>query len=125
MDISNIVVVGRLTKDAERFASNGKSTVCRFSVACNGFKDDKASFFNCALFGKKAESLHLYLKKGLRVCVTGEMRQSHYTKDGQERVSWGISVRDVQFLGEKSDQVQDAFQGSNVTGIGNDDDIPF
>ena len=74
MTDNNVVSInGRLVRDAElRFSTSG-AAVLRFSIAVNrsvkkGDKwEDEASFFDCTMFGKMAESVSKYLNKGKQV----------------------------------------------------------
>jgi single-strand DNA-binding protein len=96
-----IAVSGNLTKDAEvRYLPNGGDAVCSFSVADNQGKDKPAIFWNCSLFGKRAESLSPYLTKGNPVTVTGTVTERKWTdKDGVERASREVRVNDIALQG--------------------------
>ena len=82
--------MGRLTRDPEvRYAQNESGTaVARFSIAVDRrFKRDgepDADFFNCTAFGKQAEFVEKYLRKGTKMLITGRIQNDNYTnKDGQ------------------------------------------
>ncbi len=147
-DINNVVVVGRLTKDAELKYTNGGSAVTKFSIAVNRSKKDgdqwvdEASFFVFLLWGRRGESLNQYLQRGTRLAVTGELRQDRWEQDGQQRSRVFIHANNVQLLGSRensnggnnqnnSNQSNQSYkkpaqnpQGSG--GNGNfEDDIPF
>jgi single-strand DNA-binding protein len=86
--MNSITVAGNLSKDSEiRYLPDG-TAVAAFGIADNQGKDKDAIFWNCSIFGKRAESLSQYLTKGQAVTVTGNVTQRKYTdKNGQERTS--------------------------------------
>lgn len=102
--MNSITVAGQLGKDAEaRYLPNGDA-VTGFSVADSQGKDKPTIWWNCQLFGKRAESLTQYLTKGQAVTVSGTVSQRTYTdKNGQERTSMDVRVNDVALQGGKRD----------------------
>jgi single-strand DNA-binding protein len=104
-DINMVVIVGRLTRDAELRYTNSGTAVCRFSLAVNRRKrsgdswEDEASFFDIALWGKQGEAINSYLEKGKQVAVHGELRQNRWEQDGQKRSRVEIVANNVQLLG--------------------------
>ena len=102
--MNSITVAGQLGKDTEvRYLPNGDA-VAAFSVADSQGKDKDTIWWNCQLFGKRAESLSQYLTKGQAVTVSGNVTQRKYTdKNGQERTSMDVRVNDVALQGGKRD----------------------
>jgi len=102
--MNSITVAGQLGKDAGiRYLPNGDA-VTGFSVADSQGKDKPTIWWNCQLFGKRAESLSQYLVKGQAVTVSGTVSQRTYTdKNGQERTSMDVRVSDVALQGGKRD----------------------
>lgn len=120
-----IQAIGNLTADATLEQAAGKS-VCKFTVAVNNRDKDKpATFIRCALWDKRAESLHQYLTKGLTVYVEGFPKVNAYVKDGEAKGGIDISVGDIHFMSrsDKKDRV-DAKEEPEST-FKPDDDIPF
>ena len=103
--MNNITIAGQLGKDAEqRFLPNGDA-VASFSVADSQGKDKPAIWWNCSLFGKRAESLAQYLTKGQSVTVSGNVTQREYTdKDGNKRTAMDVRVNDIALQGGKRDE---------------------
>lgn len=103
--MNNITVAGNLGKDAElRHLPNGDPVV-NFSVADSQGRDKGTIWWNCQLFGKRAESLHQYLTKGQQVTVSGSVSERKYTdKTGAERTSMEIRVNDVALQGGRRDE---------------------
>jgi single-strand DNA-binding protein len=104
-DINHVVLVGRLTRDAELKYTAGGQAVCKFSVAVNRRKKsgeqwvDEANFFDIVLWGRQGESLNQYLVKGKLVGVDGELRQDRWEQDGQNRSKVEIIASNLQLLG--------------------------
>ena len=97
-----ITVAGQLGKDAEiRFLSNG-DPIASFSVADSQGKDKPTIWWNCSLFGKRAESLQPYLVKGQSVTVSGTVTEREWSdKEGNKRKSMDVRVNDVALQGGK------------------------
>jgi len=104
-DINRVVLVGRLTRDAELRCTAGGMAVCKFSLAINRRKrngdkwEDEAHFFDVVLFGKQGEAISQYLVKGKQVGIDGELRQNRWEQDGQPRSKVELAAFNVQLLG--------------------------
>jgi single-strand DNA-binding protein len=104
-DFNHVVLIGRLTRDAELRYTNSNLAVCEFSIANNQRRKkdnawvDEAHFFDVTLWGKSAESLHKYLVKGKQVAIEGQLRQDRWEKDGQSRSRVKINANNIQLLG--------------------------
>jgi len=145
VDLNHVVLIGRLTRDAELKYTAGGQAVCKFSVAVNRKKkngdswEDEANFFDIVVWGRQGESLHPYLVKGKMVGVDGELRQDRWQQDGQNRSKVEIIANNLQLLGGGGPQGERKnFQNSNSAGMSNEapsynsskddnfaDDIPF
>ena len=135
-DLNNVFLIGRLTRDMEIRYSNGGMPIGRFSLAVNRSKktgdkwEDEANFFDCTLFGKTADTMNQYLTKGKQVAVSGELRQSRWEQDGQNRSRVEIAVNNIQLLGGKSEGSSPVSGGSAPVvappaDIPDDGSIPF
>ena len=134
------VIVGRLTKDVDlRYTQNGKA-VGNFTLAVNRpFKnkqtnDFDADFINCVAWGKQAENLAQYMKKGSQVGVDGRIQTRTYDdKDGKTVYVTEVVADNIQFLESRKDNDQNSKQQqennpfeSNAEPIDIDDsDLPF
>ena len=104
-DTNIVVLVGRLTRDAELRYTNSGTAVGRFSLAVNRRKrsgdvwEDEVSYFDVVLWGKQAESISKYLEKGKQISVQGELHQNRWEQDGQARSRIEIIASNVQLLG--------------------------
>lgn len=107
-DTNSVVLVGRLTRDAELKYSAGGMAIGRFSIAVNYRKkagdnwEDEVNYFDIVLFGKSAETLNQYLVKGKQVCVNGELRQNRWEQDGATRSKIEVIANNVQLLGSSN-----------------------
>jgi single-strand DNA-binding protein len=104
-DLNRVVLIGRLTRDAEtKFTQNGQA-VCKFSLAVNRKRkvgdqwEDEVGFFDAVLWGRQAETLNQYLTKGKQIGIDGELRQNRWEQDGQKHSKVEIFVNNVQLLG--------------------------
>jgi single-strand DNA-binding protein len=102
--VNSIFIAGSLGKDAElRQLSSGES-VANFSVADGQGKDKPTIWWNCQLFGKRAESLSQYLTKGQAVAVSGSLSEREWTdKEGQTRKSLNVRVHDLALQGGRKE----------------------
>lgn len=100
-----ITVAGTLGKDAEvKYLANGDA-IANFSVADSQGRDKPTIWWNCGLYGKRAESLAQYLVKGQAVTVTGTVSEREWTsKDGEKRKSMDLRVSDVALQGGRKNE---------------------
>ena len=90
--MNKVILMGRLTRDAEVRYSQGESStaVARFSLAVDRkFKrdgdDQTADYINCVSFGKAGEFMERFGKKGTKFVLEGRIQTGSYTnKDGQK-----------------------------------------
>lgn len=142
--MNKAVIVGRLVRDPDvRALSDGK-TVSKFTVAVdrrfknkNGEKE--ADFIQVVTFGKTAEFVAEYVKKGNMVSVAGKITTGSYEKEGRKIYTTEITADEVNSIGSKKDnqagtdsesQQQDsklsAMDLDEVFSLmADDDDIPF
>jgi len=105
VDLNHVVLIGRLTRDAELKSTSGGQAVCKFSVAVNRRRkngdqwEDEPNFFDVVLWGRQGEALHQYLLKGKMIGVDGELRQDRWQQDGQNRSKVEIVASNIQLLG--------------------------
>lgn len=97
-----VVLTGRLTRDPElKFGQSGKA-YSRFSLAVDRpFQKGEADFINCVAFGKTAELIGEYLRKGRKVGVTGRLQMNRYEANGEKRTSYDVLVENIEFLEAK------------------------
>jgi single-strand DNA-binding protein len=104
-DINHVVLVGRLTRNAELKYTNNGAAVSKFSIAINQRRKkedqwvDEVHYFDIVVWGKTAESLNQYLVKGKQVGIEGQLRQNRWEQEGQARSKVEISATNVMLLG--------------------------
>ncbi len=99
-----ITVTGNLGKDSEKRTLTDGTSVLSFSVADSQGKDKPAIWWDASLFGKRADVLAQYLRKGQQVTVVGQVIEREYTtKDGVTKKAFSVRVQDVALQGGKRD----------------------
>ena len=106
-DINSVVLIGNLTRDCEfGYITNG-SAVAKMSIAVNRSKkqsdgnySNEVSYFDVQLWGKLAESLNPYLRKGKKIAVAGSLKQDRWTdKDGKNCSKVIINADNIELVG--------------------------
>lgn len=109
--MNKVVLMGRLTRDPEVRYSQGESSmaVARYTLAVdrrfnrNNNDEQNADFIGCVAFGKSAEFAEKYLRKGMRMVVTGRIQTGSYVnKDGVKVYTTDIVVEDQEFAESKN-----------------------
>ena len=107
--MNKVIMMGRLTRDPEIRYSQGQNAtaVASFCIAVDRrFKregEPDADFFNCTAFGKQGEFVEKYLKKGVKIVITGRIQNDNYTnKEGQKVYSTRIMVDEIEFAESKN-----------------------
>jgi len=128
--MNNISIAGNLGKDAElRSTAKGESALS-FSVADNQGKDKPTIWWNCSLWGKRADALAQYLTKGQTVTVAGSVSEREWTdKEGNQRKSMDVRVSEIALHGgrqqESAPQREPAKREAPQADPFADQDIPF
>ena len=123
-----ITVVGNLVADPElRFTPSGQpvatfrvASTPRFRDNASGeWKDGDSLFLSCNVWRQAAENVAESLQRGMRVIVTGRLRQRNYeTKEGEKRTVYEVEVDDVgPSLRNASAKVNKASRGSGEGGF--------
>lgn len=113
--MNKVIMTGNIVRDMDLSYSASGTAYLRNAIAVNdSFKRDVTYFHNFVAFGKRAETMAQYLKKGSRVLIEGQLTTSEYERDGQKRTSTSISVDNFEFLDRKSDS-----QGGSNNNQGN------
>ena len=124
------MIHGRLVRDPEFTKGNeDKNSRTNFTVAVDRRYGDETDFFDCVVFGKRAEVIHKYFHKGSEILLTGEGQiRSYDDKNGVRRKSYSIALAGFDFCGSRladSDSQQTAAE-PNPDGFKElDEDIPF
>lgn len=108
--MNKVILMGRLTRDAEVRYSQGEnsSAVARFSLAVDRRftrqgEESQTDFINCVAFGRTAEFLERFGRKGTKFVVEGRIQTGSYTnKDGQKVYTTDVVVENVEFAESKA-----------------------
>lgn len=109
--INKVMIIGTLGRDPEmRYLPNGNA-VCSMSLATDeGYKDkntgqqvDKTEWHKVEAFGRLAEIMGEYLKKGSKCYVEGKLKTDEYEKDGIKRYSTKVVANEMTMLDSKQD----------------------
>lgn len=97
------VGVGRLTKDPD-VRQSGENKVAKYTLAIDRRgKQEGADFISCVAFGKNAEFVEKYLRKGTKIAVTGAISTGSYEKNGQKIYTTDVVVKDHEFVESRSE----------------------
>lgn len=128
-------MLGRLTKDVDvRYTQTNNKMVTSFSIAVNRRfikqgEERQADFFNVVAYGKTAEFISKYFKKGQQVVVIGRLQNRNWTDEqGQKHYITEIIAEEVYFADSKKDNVpndapEDLFVPNFIDDYGSD--LPF
>lgn len=150
MYLNKVTLYGNLTRDPEVKALPGGQQVASFGLATNrtfknkeGQKQEQPEFHNIVAFGKTAEVMGQYLKKGRPAYIEGRIQTRSWDKDGVKQYRTEIVVETFQFgpqagsgTGTSSNQAPAQEQEEQAPAFGgeaiqypdeeiNPEDIPF
>jgi single-strand DNA-binding protein len=121
--MNKIILLGRLTKDPElRTIDTGDKTYTKFIIAVErNFKsvdgERKSDFIPVILWGKKAEVVCRYLKKGNFISLSGRLRTGSYDdKDGNKKYVAEVVAEDFKFVGGTKENGFEADNSEKVQG---------
>jgi single-strand DNA-binding protein len=136
--VNKAILVGRLGKDPETRYTSGGQAVSNFSMATdesykdrNGEKHEKTEWHKIVVWGKLAEIVQQYAKKGQLVYVEGKLSTREWEKDGVKRYSTEITANVFRMLGGKrgdgapAHTDEDAPRTPQSSSNDLDEDIPF
>ena len=131
--INNVVLVGRMTRDAELRYTPSNQAVATFTLAVNrNFKNQdgerEADFINVVIWRQQAENLANWVKKGALIGVTGRIQTRSYdNQQGQRVYVTEVVAESFQLLesrGQQSNSQDSSFGNSSPMDI-QDEDLPF
>lgn len=109
--MNKVILMGRLTADPEVRYTQGEKpmAVARYTLAVNRrFKrndEQEADFIRCIAFGKQAEFVEKYLKKGIQILIAGRIQTGSYTnKEGMKVYTTEVVVEEHNFTESKGSQ---------------------
>ena len=111
--VNKVILVGRTTRDVEVKHGDNESIFARFTLAVDRrFKkmedEQTADFISCVAFGKIAEFLEKFGKKGVKFIVEGRIQTGSYTnKDGVKVYTSDVVVEHMEFAESKGTSAPD------------------
>ena len=117
--MNKIILTGRFVRDPEVRYSNGEkaTAVARFSLAVErnfakkGGDQPTADYPNCTAFGKQAEFVEKYFRKGMKAAIVGRIQTGSYTnRDGQKVYTTDVVVEQIEFCESKNSNSQNQQQ---------------
>lgn len=106
-NFNKVMLMGNLTRDPQLSYTPNQAAVVEFGLAINrrwtgqdGTQRDETCFVDCQMFGKRAEVVNKYCKKGNPLFVEGRLTFSSWeAQDGTKRSRLRVTVEDFQFIG--------------------------
>ena len=117
---NKVILMGNLTRDPEmRVTPNGHS-ICKLGLAVSrtfstrdGERREETAFVDIDAFGKQAEVIAKYMRKGRPIMVEGRLKLDQWeSNEGQKRSKLGVVLENFQFLGSRDDN-QEGYENSS------------
>ena len=109
--MNNVIFMGRIATDPiiRRTPGENSRAVASFAIAVpRAFKREngpEADFFYCTAWGKLAEHIEKYWRKGMKALITGSIENEQYTdREGQKKTSTKVIVDSIEFCEKKQEQ---------------------
>ncbi|WP_455945469.1 single-stranded DNA-binding protein [Eubacterium ramulus] len=119
--MNKVILIGRLTKNPDVRYSQGEKpmAIASYSLAVDRmFKRDgepSADFINCKAFGKQGEFAEKYLRKGMKIAVTGHIQTGSYTnRDGNKVYTTDVVVEQHEFCESRAESANNKGYDSPV-----------
>ena len=137
---NKVILVGNVTRDPELKFSTKGMPIGRLGIAVNrkwksesGEQKEEVTFVDVDCFGKQAETVGQYLKKGRSVLIEGRLKLDQWDDKatGQKRSKLGVVMESFQFIGGKDQAAAPSSShtappaGSPAASPGGGDDVPF
>lgn len=130
--INKITLLGYVGRDSELNHTAQGLEVAGLSIATSNTKktgEKVTQWHNCVAFGKTAEIIGQYAKKGARIYIEGEMQYSEYEKEGVKMLSAKVVINTASFIDFPDDAEQNQVAQPKKTAYKSaqipDDGIPF
>lgn len=131
--LNKVMLIGNLTRDPQLSFLPSQTPVVEFGLATSrkfkkqdGSQGEETCFVDCQMFGKRAEVINQYLKKGDPIFVEGRLKfDSWQAQDGSKRSKLRVFVENFEFLGKGGGGRQNSGQASDGPPPPTDDDVPY
>lgn len=136
---NKVILIGNLTRDPELKHLPKGTAVCNFSMAVNrrwktetGEDRDEVYFADCKAYGKQAEIISQYVKKGHPLMIEGRLTREEWDdkKTGEKKSATRIMIESFQFLKGRDEGAAPAPRASTAPSAApkpdlDADDLPF
>ena len=118
MDLNRVQIIGNVSRDVELKSTEKGQQLCSFGIATNqswtdskGKKQQRAEFHNLVAWGKLAEIINKYAKKGAKVYVEGRLQTQQWEKDGLKHSRTEIVADNLILLERKQSEPETIQRG--------------
>lgn len=140
LELNQVNLAGRLIADPDLRQTQGGLSVATFTIAIGRYakkgEEKKADFIGCTVFGKTADTISNFMKKGSAIFVTGSIQTDTWKdKDGKNRYKTGVIVQSFKFVEKaganaNTDNTDTTYSSGESTApnfeeVANGDDLPF
>ena len=125
--MNNVQLIGRLTKDPEVRYTQSQMAVCTMTLAVDRpTKEKQTDYPRVIVFGKQAESVGTYMRKGGQIGVSGSVRTGSYERNGEKVYTTDVVADRVEFLGGKTETKREEPRQESFGGFAElEGDVPF
>lgn len=106
--MNRVELIGRTTKELELRHTRSGTASCSFTLAVDGYpnKDGEKTtdFIPCLAWGKQAEAIQRFVRKGQRLGISGRIRTGSYEKDGRTIYTTDVIVEQMDFIEPKREE---------------------
>lgn len=123
--MNKAIITGRWVKDPEtRYTQDGKA-VAKGTIAVNR-RGDGADFISVVGFGKTAEFIEKYFKKGMKADICGHIQTGSYeNKDGQKVYTTDVVIEEIEFGESKKESNTDSKADEGFIDVRDTEQLPF
>lgn len=108
---NKVILMGNLTRDPEMRVTPSGNSICKLGLAVSrtystrdGERREETTFVDIDAFGRQAETIAKYMRKGRPIMIEGRLRLDQWeTSDGQKRSKLGVILENFQFIGSRDD----------------------
>ncbi len=107
---NKVILMGNLTRDPELLVTANGNSICKLGLATSrvystrdGERREETTFVDIDAFGKQAEVISKYMRKGRPIMVEGRLKLDQWESDGQKRSKLSVVLENFQFLGSRDD----------------------
>ena len=121
---NKVILMGNLTRDPELRVTSSGLSICKLGLAVSryyttkeGEKKEETTFVDIDAFGRSAETISKYMRKGRPILIEGRLRLDQWeSKEGEKRSKLGVVLDTFQFVGSRDDADDSGGGGSSSSG---------